>query len=565
MLTPCEVYVDANRDGKIVMANDPNDPANVDANGNPLPVDTTSSAKPFRFWVNNDEDVPGTGSTPETVPATTPDWQSDSIVSQRDLEDWTRLWIYTKGLNTAIKAGTIKVGLKWKNVTGTPGIKIADARDSDGGLEYLTDTTRASAQVTTLEASDVWFSTNITPSGTAADFIFQASTWNNLSDTAPTTHFLFEGTGKGKGQLVVVFLKSDNTEIGEGPSVWLDLHDIKEMYERAIASPQPAIPVGTATPTAPNLTSAPDTTGGTFVPDPDESSTHTYVVFVHGFNQTYAGSTTFAETMFKRLWWRGYKGRFAAFRWPTYGDGTNLGAVGTYNDSEYVAWHSGTALKTFVAGLPSGYAVDIAAHSMGNLVVGEALKEGMTISHYAMLHAATSACCYSNGSYTFPTTDTSGILVPDNDPDPGTSGLAYTRWLGGIGSSPKNFYDTADNVVGFDWDANNTGFKPQGTLTGAYAYQGWQPVGQRLFYNTIIATRYLTDQGEVKAYDDHSLTGAIGHIATTSNGSISSSVNDTSFGNEHSSEWIRNIQDSNLQTFYQTLTGASCFNLQVNP
>lgn len=548
------------------MANDPGNPANVDGDGHPLPVDTTSSTKPFRFWINNDEDD-GSSSAPETIPVTTPDYTADSIVSQRDLEDWTRLWIYTKGLNTAIKAGSIKVGLKWRNVTGTPGIKIADAKDSDGGLEYLTSTTRAAAQVITVEASDTWYNTNITPSGNAADFIFQASTWTNLSDTAPITHFLFEGTGKGKGQLVVVFLKSDNTEIGEGPSVWLDLHDIKEMYQREIASPQPAIPVGTATPAAPNITAAPDTTGGTFVPDPDESTPRTYVVFVHGFNQTYAGSTTFAETMFKRLWWRGYKGRFAAFRWPTYGNGTNYvgGAIGTYNDSEYVAWHSGTALKTFVASLPGGYAVDIAAHSMGNLVVGEALREGMTVNHYAMLHAATSACCYSNGSYSFPTTDTSGILAPDNDTDPGTSGLAYTKWLSGIGGSPKNFYDTSDSVVGSIWDANNYGFKPQAVLTGAYAYQGWQPAGQRLFYNTLIATRYLTDQGEVKAYDDHSLTGAIGYIATTSNGSIASSNNDSAFGDEHSSEWVRNIQDSTLQTFYTTLTGASAFNLQVNP
>jgi hypothetical protein len=67
LLTPAEMAVDANNDGKIVLANDPNNPDNVDSSGNPLPVDSTSAAKPYRFWVNNDEDVPGTGNPPEDI------------------------------------------------------------------------------------------------------------------------------------------------------------------------------------------------------------------------------------------------------------------------------------------------------------------------------------------------------------------------------------------------------------------------------------------------------------------------------------------------------------------
>ena len=75
----------------------------------------------------------------DTVPVVTPDYTTDTIVSERDLEDWARLWIYTKGLNPGIQSGQVKVGLKWKTVaSGTPGIKIVQATDSDGGTEYLT-------------------------------------------------------------------------------------------------------------------------------------------------------------------------------------------------------------------------------------------------------------------------------------------------------------------------------------------------------------------------------------------------------------------------------------------
>jgi hypothetical protein len=37
---------------------------------------------------------------------------------------------------------------------------------------------------------------------------------------------------KARVQLVLTVNKSDGTQIGEGPSVWLDLKNIKEMYQR---------------------------------------------------------------------------------------------------------------------------------------------------------------------------------------------------------------------------------------------------------------------------------------------------------------------------------------------
>jgi hypothetical protein len=590
MLIPAELAVDADRNGTIVLANE--NPSGEDNSGNP--VDQTTQTKPFRFWVNNDQDTPGTGDAPENLAVPTSDCNANFIVSNRDLEDWTRLWIYTKGLNTAIQAGTIKVGLKWKNTTGTPGIKIAPAKDSDGGLEYLTDTTRATAQVIQVQYDNNGYTTNIIPTGGAADFVFPASVWANLTDTAPKTYFIFEGTSVGKGQLEIVFLKSDGvTKIGEGGNLWLDLRDIKEMYEREISMPQPDKPYNySSTPPTVNIvpfkdTSNPNGNSGTFVPDSNESSTHSYIVFVHGYNMPYLGSTNYAETMFKRLWWRGYKGRFAAFRWNTYGNGTaplspwwNLslflpgGAVGTYNDSEFVAWHSGTALKQFVQSLPSSYAVDIVSHSMGSIVVGEALAEGMTATHYSILHGAASASCYSTSGYTFPTTNTLRSS-PDTDSDSATAALAYKKSFASIGGSPVNFYDDQDTVVGWKWGANNAVFKPQPItslnhffVNDYYYYTSSGSAGQKLgleadttvFFNH----RALTDFAESRAYADYSLTGTIGATDTAltgSTGSISSSVNDNYFGDEHSSEFNRSIQQ--LEPFYNALM--TSFILTPNP
>jgi len=47
-----------------------------------------------------------------------------------------------------------------------------------------------------------------------------------------------------------------------------------------------------------------------------------------------------------------------------------------YNESEYIAWKSGKSLKQYVNNLPAGYARNVVAHSMGNIVTGSALKGG---------------------------------------------------------------------------------------------------------------------------------------------------------------------------------------------
>ena len=617
-LFPAELAVDANRDGTIIMANDAGNPNNVDpTTGNQLPVDTTTQAKPFRFWVNNDEDngAPNPDTAPyasEVVPAMpgTPnegpvpdvasrDCDSSAIVSMRDLEDWTRLWIYTKGLNQAIHDAHILVGLKWKQVTrGVPGIKIVKATDSDGGTEYLTDKTfaAASAQATTDgtsprpliqdEASSSYIisaSASSDPNRTA-DFVFPSATWTNLTDAAPKTFFLFEGASEGEGELEIVFLNADTgAKIGEGGCLWLDLRDIKEMYERETSQPVPAKPYNyPLSPPAVSIgpvpdTSNPDGNSGVFVADPTESSAHTYIVFVHGYNMTIAGSTNYAETMFKRLWWRGYKGRFAAFRWNTYGNGTAPsgdnptgvlpgGAVGTYNDSEFVAWHSGMALKTYVQTLPSDYTIDVVSHSLGSVVVGQAIEDGMSPAHYALLHAAASASCYSTPAQVYPTTNFLSLYgSPDTSTDPATYALAYRFAFEDINSTHPvvNFYDDQDKVIGIYWEANNYLFKPQ-TIVGVggssgtyYYYHPGNLSGQKLgFESNSLLFRGLGDFGEARAYADFSLTQTIGSYDTTSAfGAISGGVDENqagyNFGNHHSSEFNLSIQQ--LGPFYYDL------------
>ena len=159
--------------------------------------------------------------------------------------------------------------------------------------------------------------------------------------------------------------------------MWLDLKNVKAMYQSS--------------------------TNNVFEQPPDEAKQA--ILFVHGWNMSPDGSRNFAETMFKRIWHRGFKGRFAYFRWNTdWSDAfDNVPGVGqaaeayfaNYNDSEYTAWtQAGSQLTEFVQQVPSDYTKNIAAHGMGNIVVGSALVAGMTVNNYAMMQAAVPAACY---------------------------------------------------------------------------------------------------------------------------------------------------------------------------
>jgi hypothetical protein len=532
MLIPGELSVDANRDGTIVLANDASNPANVDSHGNPLPVDTTSQAKPYRFWVNNNEDQPSSsfffGTSPKTVPpsASSEDYLSSSIVSTLDMEDWTRLWIYTKGLNTAIQAGTIKVGLKWSSTTNTPGIKIVKATDSDGGTEYLTDTTgaAATAQATTggsthrpvlLDANDSH--TNIVPTGGTADFVFPTSVWASLSDTAPTTHFLFEGTSRGQGQLQIVFLKSDGTTLlGTGGNLWLDLRDIKEMYQRAIAAGAGPSPAPPTEPYTANSGTFNDGSIGTtvdtnnpFVAPADETSQ--CVVFVHGWLTDYNGFVDYSETFYKRLWWQGYKGRFVGYTWPALQD------VYTYNPSEWNAWLYGKAFKNYVNSIKGNFTnFTVAAHSQGNVVVGSAIQEGLTIPNYILLQAAEPTGLYTTNtaynSYQKFLTAEQSTATPDLAANLGYRGFILPE-LGNVGHyycfyNPQDYALATGTVlwgtISTSWEADQVSYKPDGNPGGSgvgyYNMSPGTPNYNPVYHGNPQANRAVTEAHESMSF-----------------------------------------------------------------
>jgi hypothetical protein len=521
-LIPVAIAVDADRDGNIVLSGESKD--------------TTSKEKPFRFWINDDHDR-----TPDderdVVPATENDYADATIQTMRDLEDFARLYLHFGGEHDWVADGKFKIGLKFSDASGGgAAINVYKCTDPDGSTSYLTDEEAALAQVSGDDAQALGQVTSGDPLILPADF------WGGPGERNPTKCLLFEGSGEGKGQLVLTVHNADGTQIGESGSVWIDLVNVRNMYERAKATPDNISNPheSTTTPASPSVSYILDPNGNQWhYPPLSWTEAKDYIVFVHGWNTTYDSARGFyADTMFKRLWQRGYKGRFAALYWPTLVGGT------TYNESEYRAWFFGESLKQYVDGLPAEYTKHLIAHSMGNIVGGSALRKGMKVANYALIDAAVPASCYDSNTALQQSYGNS----PDNDSDQPTQALAYKNKLSSVETTLINFYLRSDDALEL-WVLNNSLYKPEVfyTTTGgdhAYKYHPGNASGQKLFLTFLFsASRNLEQLEESLAYAARSSTRTVGAEGRTA-GSITSSVDLSGFGyeNEHSGFWAFTLQ-----------------------
>ena len=449
LVTP-QLAVDANRDGTITFDN----------------ADQTTAAKPYRFWVNNDHDgyctVSGETSVQDDLdPSTQTDAQSFSITCTRDLEDFTRLWINTQGITKELQNGTLLLALEWKDAVDDPQMQLFQAAETDGGALYLTDTTIAAQQVASPYGTRLIEWRHLNTLTKYNPFIFPTKFWSNISADQPVAHLLFDAVSRGSGKLVMSFYKSDGvTKIGEGPGVYLELKDIKEMYERwTVGDDNGGTPANRATISALRLPAGVNP----FRYDSHSTEANQYILFVHGWNLFPWAKDWFAETAFKRLYWQGYKGRFGVFLWPTtYHPVSDIEIINgisgmvDFDSGEYTAWLSAAPLEILLTSLHQQYSnnVYVFAHSHGNVVVGEALRKavqdglGQIVNTYVANQAAIPVHCYDSGQPT-PGNFFNSWRVGLYPTGPETPNI-YSGWLASNSNAAPtlaNFYNANDYAL----------------------------------------------------------------------------------------------------------------------
>lgn len=341
----------------------------------------------YLFWVNNDIDVRYQNAEDDGAPWEEDDCQvghhnrndvdcADNVINcKRDLEDFTRLHIKVDD-NTANLSG-ITYSLKFENAIGSPAVNVFKAVDTSS--DYLSDPDVATDQLQMQ---------NLTPDGVGAtEVLIDAQYIKSGNQVSP---FIIEGRHEGKGNLTLI-VKKGEVEVCR-KSVQLELHTMDwffDIFRTSVAS-------GSTTDVNVDDAAQEDQTAEY----PAQSGE--YFLFVHGWNMPEWEKERWAATVFKRLWWQGYKGKVGLFSWPTLS-----GFQGTlyqllfeshhFDNSEFRSWLSSDSLKGVFDDLNSAGELRVLAHSMGNVVSGEAIRKyGGTLHAYIASQAALPAHCYDN-------------------------------------------------------------------------------------------------------------------------------------------------------------------------
>ena len=281
-----------------------------------------------------------------------------------------------------------------------PQINLFQPVEEDGGRQYLKD-----EDVGYNQLQDDYGQELCRVLGTTAVTVPRRA-WETLKQDK-VVHLLFEGAKAGDGRLVFELWK-DGEKLFDFPGVEISLKKAKDMYETwTVGDVQSAGVDFSAWPS-----SSATQTSGQDLPEPEEPEEKDYIMFMHGWNMPPWEKEAFANTMFKRMWHQGYKGRFGAFRWPTFHglslDDDNWTNTHTahFDGSEERAWNSAAPLASLAASLAGTFkdnsgnsSVRFYAHSMGNIVASESLRQ-MTASPkvhtYISAQAALSAHVWDN-------------------------------------------------------------------------------------------------------------------------------------------------------------------------
>jgi len=361
VMLPLSITADANRDGKI-------DPADRDK---------VTTENPWRFWTNDDNDSGDTGGDdiPQTPGEPGTNGHDHRVNGVRDLIDFFPIDLNLQAALKIFPEGKYRYKLTHAAPQNAPCFKIVQARelhasDSDA---YLRDLIVANS-VRDMESAPIH------APGRYIDTRFlgaqeQGNGLLLLEAIRPTTEPI----------KLSIIRKSDQAVMGE-VSLPVSISPALDMVRWKFISPGAADLGQSDVPgDPPNW------------PDADRNGKH--FVFVHGYNVNPEQSKGWGTEAFKKIFWSGSEARFSVFAWFGYesqaAPGTPLigGLTPNYQINLLNSFGTAKSFQQFLD-LIEGE-VTVAAHSMGNILVGSAMHDwGARPKYYLMLNSAAAKECY---------------------------------------------------------------------------------------------------------------------------------------------------------------------------
>jgi hypothetical protein len=425
LLIPVELMVDNNRDGII----DNKDRGKV------------SEQEPWHFWYNEDNDSGETGGDDIPLGSGQGDFGGGGVSGIRDLVDFFPVFLEIKELVKVMPPESNIYKLKAEG--GAFKFVYTDLTPADSG-KYLKDIAAAEA----LKAADK------TLVGAGSSATLDPAFLSKIKDEHKGI-LLIEAGSKTDKPLVLEVSK------GNKKLIELNLYTKTDSVEKMFRHRNLLAANGQSGGRGDELGEPPNY--------PDRLSSDKKFVFVHGYNVNPEQARGWNCEMFKRLFWSGSKARFHGITW--YGSETQIRFANVATDYQANvdnAFATSQSLMQFINGL--GGNVTVAAHSLGNMVVGSAMHDWQAtgISNYFMVDAAVPKEAYDPAEEQLTAQSTWGMEHPDWSIYPrrlwcsdwhklfsgsdNRSTLTWKNRLEGV-SNVFNFYSTGEEVLANPADA----------------------------------------------------------------------------------------------------------------
>jgi hypothetical protein len=494
------------------------------------PPDRTSAEQPFLFWLNDDQDDL---ELYESWPHTAPDNGNATIDSLRDLEDVTRLQLEYEQLST-LDPARVRLRISWKENGGIPTLRLwRHARPQyNCTRNYLEETATGMAQLEEPYVNAI----GVVGSG---GLELPLSLWTDEERSNTNLCLLFEGVAPGAGELRFAFLDGDKTITASQP-LHLEIRPMKTFYQRVgVAWPDeldnPWAYV--SRPPVPELQAQPESMGEPFQRPWYE--TDDWIVWIHGWipqdPDNFRRTMVFSfETIWKRLWHQGFRGRIIHFRWPTVKRHELFGL----HTSEYRAYKSAPALLDFVETLPADKNVHVTTHSLGGVLLMEALKLGLAVDEALFQVSAVPAESFDR-SESLVRPDMAGLDIPRD-----AQSMGHAGYLEKSDTPIYSFYNPAD-ITWMGWNAAQKVTKPMASWSRRYVYTSQENTNNAKLNYWWLFSRPVDDHHEAMANVVPARSHALGGEGRVT-GLVAETVNlhhpPFEFGSDHVAMWRWNPQ-----------------------
>jgi hypothetical protein len=371
----------------------------------------------FYFWINDDDDETETSGN-DTPEQNFPDHDNVDIDSVRDLVDFFPVFLDLK--NTLDLLGTTNYTYALEHGGNSSAFIYTDLTPATAG-QYLTDVSTAASL--TNEAVFIISGFN---NGSVIDQTFSDEIQNNGKGI-----ILVEGINTGSSPLRLNIIDANNN-IVYSKELSLSLSGVEEMFRHVNLVDDLDAPEQQAVTVPDRFTSSNDEPGNY----PDNLSNGKNFVFLHGYNVDQQAARGWHAEIFKRLFWAGSKAKFVGVTWHgNVGANYHRAVINAFTTSENLAGQ-----LSFLTG-----EITIGAHSLGNMVVSEAIANGgFNADRYFMFNAAVAIEAYDPTQLT----GQNNVNMKDNIRNPDWDGYDEKLWA----SKWYQLFSGPDNRQELTWN-----------------------------------------------------------------------------------------------------------------